>query len=109
MDPQLLIRLIGNLLTEIDDCLASPTFPDSDPRWHQLFALRKALDDQQRDLVSAEFQVNAPTYATVTQQIASANQQLQNTIANLQMIGNTIATVTQIIGFVGQLLQFATA
>jgi hypothetical protein len=109
MNPQLLIRLIGTLLTEIDDCLARPDFPDSDPRWHQLFALRKALDDQQRQLVSADFQVNTTTYATLTQQIAGANQQLQNTIANIQMIGNTIAMVTQVIGFVGQLLQFATA
>lgn len=108
MNPQDLIRLIGNALTAMDDCLSRPDFSDNDPRWHQLYALRKALDDQQRELVSAEFQANSPTYGAVTQNIADANTQLQRTIADIHRIGDTIATVTQIIGFVGQLLQYAT-
>lgn len=109
MSPQDLIRLIGNALTAIDDCLSRPDFSDNDPRWHQLYALRKALDDQQRELVGAEFRSNSPTYAAVTQKIADANTQLQGTIADIQRIGDAISTVTQIIGFVGQLLQHATA
>lgn len=108
MNPPELIRLIGNALSAIDDCLSRPDFSDNDPRWHELYALRKALDDQQRELVSAEFRANSPTYGTVTQKIADASRELQGTIGDIQRIGDTIATVTQIIGFVGQLLQDAT-
>lgn len=108
MNPQDLVRLIGNALTAIDDCLSRPDFSDNDPRWHQLYALRKALDDQQRELVSAEFQADSGAYRAVTQNIADANAELQRTIADIQRIGDTIATVTEIIGFVGQLLQYST-
>jgi hypothetical protein len=109
MSPQELIALIGDTLTQIDRCLAKPDFPDTDPRWHQLFALRKALDDQQRDLVAAEFQQNSQNYVTITQNLAGASQRLQTVIADIQRISDTISTVTQIVGFVGQLLTMATA
>jgi hypothetical protein len=108
MSPQDLITIIGEILTAIDSCLSRPDFPDSDPRWHQLYALRKALDDQQRDLVAAEFQQNSANYASITQDLVKANNQLQTTIKDIQRIADTIATVTQVVGFVGQLLQLAT-
>jgi hypothetical protein len=44
--------MIGNLLTDIDTTLAQNDFDSSDPSWHQLYALRKHLDDQQRTLVT---------------------------------------------------------
>lgn len=108
MTPQELVRLIGNILTQIDDCLSRPDFSDNDPHWHQLFALRKALDDQQRELVSAGFKQNSAAFTSATQALAQSNTQLQKTLADIQRIADTISTVTQIIGFVGQLLQFAT-
>jgi len=61
---------------------------------HQVYDLRKALDDRQRELVSAELQANSKTYAAVTRKIADANTQLQRTIADIQSIGDTMATVT---------------
>lgn len=108
MSPQDLITLVGNILTAIDACLASPDFPDSDPRWHQLYALRKGLDDEQRQLVTAEFNQNSSSYASITQDLTDADNQLQITIKDIQRVADTIATVTKIVGLVGQLLQLAT-
>ena len=108
MNPPELIRVVGNALTAIDDCLSRPDFSDNDPRWDELYALRKALDDQQRELVSAEFRADSAAYGTVSEKIADASRELQGTIGDIQRIGDSITTVTQIIGFVGQLLQNAT-
>lgn len=108
MNPQELITLIGNILTAIDSCLSSPDFPDTGPEWHQLYALRKALDDEQRALVAAVFQQESDNYESITKNLSQANDQLQTTIKDIQQVANTISTVTKIVGFVGQLLQLAT-
>ena len=104
MTPLDLVTLIGNVLTDIDRCLAAPGLPDSDPRWHQLYALRKALDDHQRDLVATTFQEDSSDYVAITKNLSDASAKLKTTLDDLKKITQTITTVTQIVGFVGQVL-----
>ena len=44
-----LVTTIGDVLTQIDTTLQTPGM--ADPDWQTLYALRKHLDDEQRDLV----------------------------------------------------------
>ena len=98
------VELIANALTGIDRCLSDANLPPDSAEWHQLYALRKALDDQQRELVSAIFQENDADFVEISGRIEVLNQQLQATLNDIQKIASTIATVTTIIGDVGQLL-----
>jgi len=104
-----LIALIGEDLTQIDKCLSRPDFPDTDPQWHQLYALRKALDEQQRDLVAEEFQEDSGAYKSITAKIAGASVVLQAVITDIGKVSQTISTVTEIVGLAGQLIKLATA
>ena len=98
------VELIANILTGVDRCLSDPNLPPDSAEWHQLFALRKALDDQQRELVTAIFQENDADFVEISSRINGLNQQLQGTLDDIQKIASTIATITKVIGAVGQLL-----
>lgn len=98
------VELIANVLTGIDRCLSEPDLSPDSAEWHQLYALRKALDDQQRELVSAIFQENDADFAAITDKIQDLNEELITTLNDIQKIASSVATVTKIIGAVGQLL-----
>ncbi len=98
------VELIANVLTGIDRCLSDPNLPPDSAEWHQLYALRKALDDQQRELVTAMFQEDDADFVGISDKIQALNKELVSTLSDIQKIASTIATVTKIIGAVGQLL-----
>lgn len=98
------VKLIDDVLTGIDRCLSDPNLPQDSAEWHQLYALRETLDDQQQQLVTARFQEDDNNGLGVSDKIQSLNKDLLNTLNDIQKIASTIATVTKIIGAVGQLL-----
>jgi hypothetical protein len=100
-----LAGLIGNVLTQIDTTLQAPGL--ADPDWHNLYALRKHLDDEQRQLVQASINQADATYANLTTQIAAANTQLKTVIANLAKVADTINIVAQIASLLDQVLKLA--
>jgi hypothetical protein len=96
------VKLIDDVLTGIDRCLSDPNLPQDSAEWHQLYALRETLDDQQRELGTARFQHNIGL--GVSDKIQGLNKELVSTLNDVQKVASTIATVTKIIGAVGQLL-----
>jgi hypothetical protein len=84
--------------------LSDPNLPSDSAEWHQLYALREALDDQRRELVTVRFQEDDSGRLGISDKIQSLNKELVRTLNDIQKITSTIATVTKIIGVVGQLL-----
>jgi hypothetical protein len=105
MTPIELATVIGDVLTLIDAKLADPAFPMSDPNWQTLYALRKHLDDLQRNLVQATIAADDPSYAGLTQQISDASAHLQAVIKNAAAVNAVISDVSQIAGLVDQVLK----
>jgi hypothetical protein len=100
-----IIGLIGDILTGIDVLLSGPDVPVSSPEWQQLWALRKHLDDQQRELVAAQIDENTQGYATGTTKLGAANQQLTASLKDFTKIASTIQAVSTVAGLVDQLLK----
>lgn len=98
---------IGNVLTQIDTTLQTPGL--SDPDWQTLYALRKHLDDQQRDLIGESIDEADATYQTLTTQLNAASTQLRAVIGDLTKVGTTIAKVSQIASYADQILKLVGA
>ncbi|HEY2384893.1 MAG TPA: hypothetical protein VGK48_27270 [Terriglobia bacterium] len=96
-----LLRLIGDVLTELDVQIGS--LLPSDPKHRQLQQLRFALDDRQRKLAGQLFSDNTPAFQTAADQIQRTNDELKQTIADINRIQQTIDTVTRLIGSVTNL------
>jgi septation ring formation regulator EzrA len=95
---------IGNVLTQIDTALQTPGLSEAD--WQTLYALRKHLDDLQRDLIKASINQADQTYQELTAQLKTASSQLTTDLTKVQ---NAIATVAQIASYADQLLKVAGA
>lgn len=104
-----LVKLIGNILTEIDSVLSRPELSTSDPKWQQLYALRKHLDDQQRELVRLSINLNDAAYTAVTQKITAANDEMCQVLGNLAKVGKVITNAAKVAGYIDQILQAANA
>jgi DNA integrity scanning protein DisA with diadenylate cyclase activity len=102
-----IVQLIGNILTKLDMLLASPDLPQSSPDWQQLYALRKHLDDQQRELVKDIFDEDTAQFSQLTQQLQSANDQLQQLPNDIKTIATIIGYVSKAASVVDQLLNAA--
>jgi hypothetical protein len=100
-------QLIGNILTKLDMLLASPDLPSSSPDWQTLYALRKHLDDQQRELVKAIFDEDTAQFSQLSQQLKDANDQLQQVINDINKIATIIEYVSKAASVVDQLLSAA--
>jgi hypothetical protein len=93
-----LVEMIGDALTLFDTVLANPNFPPSDPQWQQVYALRKHLDDLQRQLVTAEIDVSTAQYQLATEQLKTADKDLKaigtdiTKVASLISIASTVAS-----------------
>ena len=98
---------IGNVLTQIDTALQTPGLSEAD--WQTLYALRKHLDDLQRDLIKASINQADQTYQELTAQLKTASSQLTTFIGDLTKVQNAIATVAQIASYADQLLKVAGA
>lgn len=97
-----LIRLIGDVLTEIDSAIGS--LLPSDPHQQQLQDLRILLDDRQRKLSQQVFDDNTAAFQNAAQQLKAVNDQIRSTIQQVQKIEDTISNVTRFLDSVTSLL-----
>lgn len=100
-----LVTAIGNTLTQIDNTLVDPALISQSAKWQQVYAMRKHLDDQQRELVAAAIQDDDAGFQALTGQIQQAIKQLQQTIDNLKKIDSTINTIAQISADLDEILK----
>lgn len=94
---------IGNVLTQIDTTLQTPGL--SDPDWQTLYALRKHLDDEQRDLIKESINEADAGYQALTVQLKTASTLLTSVFGDLTRVGNIITTVSQIASYADQILK----
>jgi flagellar biosynthesis chaperone FliJ len=102
-----LATTIGDVLTKIDALLQTPGLSDSD--WQTLYALRKHLDDEQRDLIGESINEADATYQALTTQLKTASDQLNSVISDLTKVGSVITKVSQISNYVDQILKLVAA
>jgi hypothetical protein len=100
-----LVRLIGDVLTEID-VLASSLVPESTER-KRLDTLRKGLDARQREVVKSIFNENNKKYVAITTQIQSSNQEMAGTLQDLKKVAQSIDLLTKFVGLVDEVVSLA--
>jgi hypothetical protein len=100
-----LVHEIGDVLTDIDATLSAPELSMEDPRWQQLFALRKHLDDQQRELVKKVVQQDDEKFSDFARQIADAAKSLAATLDDFTKLDSVISRIAQIAGWLDQALK----
>jgi len=93
---------IGNVLTHLDTMLQTPGL--SDPDWQTLYALRKHLDDQQRDLIGESINESDAEFQTLTTQMKSAAADLAKTVADLAKVNKVIGIVSQVASYADKIL-----
>ena len=98
-----LVTTIGNVLTQIDTALQTPGMQD--PEWQTLYALRKHLDDGQRDLVRKSINEADNAYKALTTKLNTASNELKNALSDLTKVGNVITEVSKITSYVDQILK----
>jgi hypothetical protein len=99
------IELIANVLTKIDVELQNPALIQNDAKWQQLWALRKHLDDQQRELVASQIAQGTDSYQQIANKLNQKNGELSATIKDIGKIDATIQTVAGICSLVAGLLK----
>jgi hypothetical protein len=97
-----LLRLIGDVLTEIDTAIGD--LLPSNPGQRRLQDLRILLDDRQRQLSGLIFEENTPAFQVATQELQAANQGIVDSLQNLQNIEQTISNVTRFLNSVTSLI-----
>ena len=97
-----LIRLVGDVLTEIDAAIGS--LLPSDPHQQPLQDLRILLDDRQRQLSRQVFDDNTPAFQAATQQLQGINGEIRSTIQQVQKIEDTIDNIKRFLGSVTSLM-----
>lgn len=96
---------IGDVLTEIDKTLQTPGL--SDPDWQTLYALRKHLDDLQRELIGESIAEEDDDYQMLTTKLDDANSQLKVVISDYSKVSTTITVISQIASYADQILKLA--
>src|SRR5580658_4050005 len=102
-----IVQTIGDVLTQLDQMLANPNFPSSQPAWQQLFALRKHLDDQQRQLVAAQIDESTAQFAQATAQLKTSGDSLQQIGTDITKVASVINIASTIASAADQLLGLA--
>jgi hypothetical protein len=95
--------VIGNVLTQIDITLQTPGL--ADPDWQTLYALRKHLDDEQRDLIRESIEEENDEYQALTTQLNNASAQLKTVIGDFSKVATTISIISQIASYADQILK----
>lgn len=93
---------IGNVLTQIDTILQTPGLSDSD--WQTLYALRKHLDDEQRDLIGRSIDEANARYQALTTQLEAATDELTNVIGDITKTAEIINGVAKICSYADGIL-----
>ncbi len=100
-----LVDLLANVITGLDNALTDEDLLAEPPTWQLVYALRKHLDDQQRDLLKAVLQEENAAYQTLTATIQAAANGLDQIIADMERIDDIIQYVTRISADVDQVLK----
>jgi hypothetical protein len=101
------VQIIGDALTQLDLLLADPNLPSSDAAWQQAFALRKHLDDQQRQLVATEIDDSTAQFAQATSQLQASDAALKKIGADITKVASVITIAATIASAADQLLALA--
>ena len=96
MDQADLVRMIGDMLTDLDELLVDPDLDNHSSAWQMVYALRKHLDDQQRELVKATINADDVGFKAQAGLINAANQKLQGLLDEMAKIDQVIDTVSQV-------------
>jgi hypothetical protein len=102
-----LVTSVGNAITQLDSLLMSGDPAFNSPPWQQLFALRKHLDDQQRNLVQQTIQGDDETFQDVAGTLKDATQDLTAAIDEQKTVDSIINIVSQISAAVDAVLKMA--
>lgn len=100
-----LIRLIGDLLTEIDLVLGS-LMPDT-PQRKTLDQLRAMLDERQLELVQSRFNENTKSFKNAAKHLQDVNKSIKGTIKEVEDLESTLSAVARFVGAVDSLLGIA--
>ena len=98
------VTQIGDVLTQIDALLSAPDFSPSTPEWQQLFALRKHLDDQQRELVQEIIEDDTVSFQSLAKRLSAAADALKKLAGDIAKIGAILQTVSKVSSVVDQIL-----
>jgi hypothetical protein len=98
------VTQIGDVLTQIDALLSAPDFSPSQPEWQQLFALRKHLDDQQRELVQEIIKDDTAIFQGLAKQLSAAADSLKKVATDFAKIGSILKTVSEVSAIVDKIL-----
>jgi len=101
------VNQIGDALTQIDTLLCKPDFSPSSPKWQQLFALRKHLDDQQRELVQEAFDEDSQPFRDLADKLGVATAALRIIADDISKLGAILETVASIASLVDKVLNLA--
>jgi len=96
VNPSDLAAGVSNSLTQLDTILASGNPPFTSPKWQHLFALRKHLDDQQRDLLKATIAADDATFQQASADVKTATAALSTAIKQESTITSIINIVAQV-------------
>ena len=102
-----LVTLSGDVLTQLDAILMGPDLKTQPAKWHQLYAVRKHLDDEQRSLVQADIASDDAAFQASANTIATAVKQLKQQIDDMTKIDSIINIVSQIAANVDSILKLA--
>ena len=100
-----LVDLLANVITGLDHALTEEELLGDAPTWQLVYALRKHLDDQQRELLTAVLAEENAAYAALTATIQAAANGLQGVVTQMGRIDQVIGYVTQISAAVDQVLK----
>jgi hypothetical protein len=100
-----LVTAIGETLTQMDDSLMDPVLQSQPAKWQQIYAMRKHLDDQQRDLVAAVIQSDDLAFQALTGKIQLAIKQLQHVIDNMKKIDAIINAIAEVSADLDEILK----
>jgi hypothetical protein len=105
MDETALVTLIGNTLTQLDTALKSDDLNNQPAKWQQLFALRKHLDDLQRELVQQTIESDDADFKVLANEIQAETKALDQVIQDITKVDSAINLVSEIASNLDQVLQ----
>lgn len=105
MDQADLVEMIGDMLTELDGQLVSPELNADQAKWTQVYALRKHLDDQQRELVKKTIDADDMAFKVNSGLIDAAKTQLEGVLGQMTKIDAAINIVSQVCASLDKILE----
>jgi division protein CdvB (Snf7/Vps24/ESCRT-III family) len=105
MSKQELIRMIGDVLTEIDGL--STHFNPGDKSRDRLDELRDRLDKSQRQLVKQAVMQNVLRFDQLTDEALNINQELLKTVNDTEKVTVTLETLVRFAGAVQEIAELA--